>query len=51
MPEPRDTETVASEPSARTLRLGWRLLRGTGWLLFFLVVAFVSYILLVLAGH
>jgi hypothetical protein len=51
MPEPRDTETVAPEPSARTPRLVWRLLRGTGWLVFFLVVAFVSYILLVLGGH
>ncbi len=51
MPEPRDTETVAAEPSARTPRRGWQLLRGTGWLLFFLVVASISYILLVLAGH
>jgi hypothetical protein len=51
MPEPRDTETMAPEPSARPPRLGWRLLRGTGWLVFFLVVASISYILLVLAGH
>jgi hypothetical protein len=29
----------------------WRLLRGTGWLAFYLVVAAISYILLVLAGH
>jgi hypothetical protein len=28
-----------------------RLLRGTVWLAFYLVVASVSYILLVLAGH
>lgn len=51
MPDPRDTETVAPGPSARTPRLGSRLLRGTGWLVFFLVVASISYILLVLAGH
>ena len=51
MPEPRDTETVAPEPRGRPPRLGWRLLRGAGWLVFFLVVAFASYILLVLAGH
>lgn len=51
MPEPRNTETVTPEPSARPPRLGWRLLRGTGWLVFFLVVALVSYILLVLGGH
>ena len=39
MPEPRP-------------RRGWRLLlRGTGWLVFFLIVASISYILLVLAGH
>jgi hypothetical protein len=42
---------VAPEPSARPLRLGWRLLRGAGWLVFFLVVTSISYILLVLAGH
>ena len=51
MPEPRDTGTLAPEPSARPPRLGWGLLRGAGWLVFFLVVASISYILLVLAGH
>jgi hypothetical protein len=51
MSEPRDTETVAPGSSARPPRLGWRLLRGAGWLVFFLVVASISYILLVLAGH
>ena len=56
MPDPRDTgtavpEPVAPESAARRPRLGWRLLRGTGWLVFFLVVASISYILLVLIGH
>jgi hypothetical protein len=51
MPEPRDTETVAPEPSARPPWLGWRLLWGAGWLVFFFVVVSITYILLVLAGH
>jgi hypothetical protein len=51
MPDPRDTETPVSGPPVRKPRLVRRLLRGTGWLLFFLVVAAISYILLVLAGH
>jgi hypothetical protein len=28
-----------------------RLLRGAGWVVFFLLVASVSYVLLVLGGH
>jgi hypothetical protein len=51
MPEPRDTETAAPGSPARKPRLGRQLLRGAGWLVFFLVVASISYILLVLAGH
>jgi hypothetical protein len=51
MTEVRDTEGPAPGPQAGRPRLGWRLLRGTGWLVFYLVVAAVSYILLVLAGH
>ena len=42
----RNTETQA--PRARPVR---RLLPGVGWAVFFLVVAAVSYIVLVLAGH
>jgi hypothetical protein len=49
MPDVRDTE--APGPRADRPRLGWRLLRGAGWLVFFFLVAAVSYILLVLAGH
>jgi hypothetical protein len=48
MPDIRDTETPARKPRARPVL---RLLRGFGWLVFFLVVASVSYLLLVLAGH
>ena len=49
MADVRDTE--APGPPAGRPRPGWRLLRGAGWLVFFFVVAAVSYILLVLAGH
>jgi hypothetical protein len=48
MPDVRDTETPARKPRRRPVR---RLLRGVGWLVFFLVVASATYILLVLAGH
>jgi hypothetical protein len=56
MPDTGDNETPESGASghrspAPRPRLVWRLLRLTGWLVFYLVVAFVSYILLVLAGH
>ncbi|MBV9795402.1 MAG: hypothetical protein JO016_15850 [Actinobacteria bacterium] len=45
MAEVRDTETT-TRPRRR-----WRLLRGIGWLVFFLVVASVSYVVLVMGGH
>jgi hypothetical protein len=48
MADIRDTETPAREPRTRPVL---RLLRGIGWLVFFLLVASVSYTLLVLAGH
>jgi hypothetical protein len=51
MAEVRNTEGPAPGPRAGRPRLVWRLLRGTGWLVFYLVVAAVSYVLLVLAGH
>ena len=46
MPDTRDTETPARRP-----RLAWRVLRGAGWLAFYLVVAAVSYIVFVLVGR
>ena len=46
MPDPRDNEASARRP-----RLVWRLLRGAGWLAFYLVVAAVSYIVFVLVGR
>jgi hypothetical protein len=45
----RDTEIPARERPVRHPVA--RLLRGAGWLVFFLLVASVSYVLLVLAGH
>ena len=49
MPDVGDTE--APGPRVGRPWRGWRLLRGAGWLVFFLVVASVTYILLVLVGH
>jgi hypothetical protein len=46
MPDTRDTEAPAKRP-----RRVWRLLRGVGWLAFYLVVAAVSYIVFVLVGR
>jgi hypothetical protein len=45
------TDTRDTEAGARRPRPVLRLVRGFGWLVFFLVVAAVSYILLVLVGH
>ena len=49
MADTGDTEIPVREPPVRH-PVAW-LLRGAGWLVFFLLVASVSYVLLVLAGH
>ena len=43
-----DTEVPGREPARHPVT---RVLRGAGWLIFFLLVAVVSYVLLVLIGH
>ena len=49
MADPGDTESPARAP--RPGHPLARLLRGAGWLVFFLLMASVSYVLLVLGGH
>ncbi len=51
MPDTRDAETAAPGSRGRRPRLAWRLLRGAGWLAFYLVVAAVSYIVCGLGGR
>ena len=47
--DPGDTEIPGRERPARHPVA--RVLRGAGWLVFFLLVASVSYVLLVVIGH